>query len=289
MEKAINIQKEEHEKIMNYYEKVGQSKGKQYQKGDSVLLARPAASKLDQSWYGPFVIIEIESEHRYLIMLYGKKQIAKNEVPKTVYAHPNQLKPFYAEQPEEYKEEMDFEHVYMDPTANADQSQSNQENLPKNVEVKEEKTNALQQLADNNYEVERIIDSKTHGHKVLFKVRWKGYSPDYDTWEPLPNLQNCKEAVADFIKAQVNKSDKRLLNLILTALAEDWLDNASSKKSIQIIEKKQFASRKFEKNDCKILNVIKSDQTESKMHHEEMYWDWEYPQIDSSDDSDGYW
>ncbi|PIA27393.1 hypothetical protein AQUCO_07800023v1 [Aquilegia coerulea] len=32
-----------------------------------------------------------------------------------------------------------------------------------------------------------------------FKVRWKGYGPDDDTWEPLSGLKNCGESIQDFV------------------------------------------------------------------------------------------
>uniref|UniRef100_A0A0D9WE21 DNA (cytosine-5-)-methyltransferase n=1 Tax=Leersia perrieri TaxID=77586 RepID=A0A0D9WE21_9ORYZ len=34
---------------------------------------------------------------------------------------------------------------------------------------------------------------------LYFKVRWKGYSLHYDTWEPVEGLRNCKEAIRDFV------------------------------------------------------------------------------------------
>ncbi|PIA29804.1 hypothetical protein AQUCO_05800108v1 [Aquilegia coerulea] len=32
-----------------------------------------------------------------------------------------------------------------------------------------------------------------------FKVRWKGYGPDDDTWEPITGLKNCEESIRDFV------------------------------------------------------------------------------------------
>ncbi|KAF5193551.1 Cytosine-specific methyltransferase [Thalictrum thalictroides] len=32
-----------------------------------------------------------------------------------------------------------------------------------------------------------------------FKVRWKGYGPDDDTWEPITGLMNCEKSIRDFV------------------------------------------------------------------------------------------
>ena len=36
--------------------------------------------------------------------------------------------------------------------------------------------------------------------KVLYKVRWKGYTADDDTWEPEIHLEDCKEVLLEFRK-----------------------------------------------------------------------------------------
>ncbi|XP_023046412.1 M-phase phosphoprotein 8 isoform X5 [Piliocolobus tephrosceles] len=50
------------------------------------------------------------------------------------------------------------------------------------------------------FEVEKILDMKTEGGKVLYKVRWKGYTSDDDTWEPEVHLEDCKEVLLEFRK-----------------------------------------------------------------------------------------
>ncbi|XP_065105028.1 M-phase phosphoprotein 8 isoform X2 [Paramisgurnus dabryanus] len=45
------------------------------------------------------------------------------------------------------------------------------------------------------YEVERIIDMKVEEGEVLYRVRWKNYSSDDDTWEPEAHLDDCREVL----------------------------------------------------------------------------------------------
>lgn len=49
------------------------------------------------------------------------------------------------------------------------------------------------------YEVEQILNHKNKKSKRLFLVRWKGYGPDEDTWEPEPNLC-CPEILNAYLE-----------------------------------------------------------------------------------------
>ena len=42
---------------------------------------------------------------------------------------------------------------------------------------------------------------RTKGHKHEFLVRWLGYGPEHDTWEPKENLQNCQESLGRYCKS----------------------------------------------------------------------------------------
>ena len=50
------------------------------------------------------------------------------------------------------------------------------------------------------YEVERILDSRRHRNKLQFLVKWKGYTPEENTWEPETNVSNAKAKVKEFYK-----------------------------------------------------------------------------------------
>ncbi|XP_073114206.1 DNA (cytosine-5)-methyltransferase CMT2 isoform X2 [Elaeis guineensis] len=55
------------------------------------------------------------------------------------------------------------------------------------------------------YEVLRIVDicygdpTNVGKRGLKFKVRWKGYRPSDDTWEPIEGLSNCEERIQDFV------------------------------------------------------------------------------------------
>ncbi|XP_055988933.1 M-phase phosphoprotein 8 [Sorex fumeus] len=56
------------------------------------------------------------------------------------------------------------------------------------------------------FEVEQILDMKIEEGNVLYKVRWKGYSSEDDTWEPEIHLQDCKEVLLEFRNRLAEKS-----------------------------------------------------------------------------------
>ncbi|XP_041489893.1 M-phase phosphoprotein 8 isoform X2 [Microtus oregoni] len=72
---------------------------------------------------------------------------------------------------------------------------------------------------DDVFEVEKILDMKCEGGKNLYKVRWKGYTSDDDTWEPEIHLEDCKEVLLEFKnklaenKAKAVKKDIQRLSL----------------------------------------------------------------------------
>ena len=52
--------------------------------------------------------------------------------------------------------------------------------------------------------MDQIVDHKgsaKYKRKLLFKVRWFGYSPEEDTWEPYSHVRDC-EALDIYIESQ---------------------------------------------------------------------------------------
>ncbi|QRW15592.1 Retrotransposable element Tf2 protein [Rhizoctonia solani] len=57
---------------------------------------------------------------------------------------------------------------------------------------------------EEEYKVEKVLDSKWKGQgknrKLWYLVKWKGYNKGSNSWEPVDNVVNAKEAIEDFHK-----------------------------------------------------------------------------------------
>ncbi|XP_057467663.1 DNA (cytosine-5)-methyltransferase CMT2-like [Actinidia eriantha] len=65
---------------------------------------------------------------------------------------------------------------------------------------------SVTKIRAGEYEVLRLVDicygdhCKRGKRGLEFKVHWKGYSSDEDTWEPIEGLSNCQERIQDFVR-----------------------------------------------------------------------------------------
>lgn len=56
--------------------------------------------------------------------------------------------------------------------------------------------NSLEQKEE--FEVERIMNHKVSRGQNLFFIRWKGFGPDFDTWERECSLTNCSKMLDNY-------------------------------------------------------------------------------------------
>ena len=68
------------------------------------------------------------------------------------------------------------------------------------------------------YEVERILRERISRGKLQLLIRWKGYGPEYDTWQTLDTLTNAVAAVTQYYKEHESQypSKRKVL--------EDWIE-----------------------------------------------------------------
>jgi hypothetical protein len=146
-----------------------------FQVGDKVLLstknisldtqARRPSKKLQPRFIGPYEVIDIISPVTY-----------KLQLPANLSIHPVfhvSLLKAYQDNPQEFEEQ-----------------------------IRKPPAPVLTSDGQEEFEVEKILDKRIHrrgrGSTVEYLIKWKGYA-DYDaTWEPVENLKNAEEAIADF-------------------------------------------------------------------------------------------
>lgn len=52
------------------------------------------------------------------------------------------------------------------------------------------------------------MDYDHHSEGDLYLIKWKGYSEDDNTWEPLANLSLCEDKLVDFFLARRNQNEQ---------------------------------------------------------------------------------
>ncbi|KAF3904322.1 hypothetical protein AA313_de0201713 [Arthrobotrys entomopaga] len=55
------------------------------------------------------------------------------------------------------------------------------------------------------FEVRKIVGEKQDRKtgETLYRVRWKGFTKDNDTWEPIENLNGCEDALAKWEQKKI--------------------------------------------------------------------------------------
>ncbi|QRW22117.1 Retrotransposable element Tf2 protein [Rhizoctonia solani] len=59
---------------------------------------------------------------------------------------------------------------------------------------------------EEEYEVEQIIDSKKQCRKWFYIIKWKGYGPEDNSWEPEELLEHSHKEIQCFNKSQLKKA-----------------------------------------------------------------------------------
>ncbi|KAM9976002.1 hypothetical protein ACTFIR_009843 [Dictyostelium discoideum] len=62
--------------------------------------------------------------------------------------------------------------------------------------------------AEDEFEVEKILDKRVQHGRIQYNVRWKGFASDYDTWEDEDNVAGCPELVREFESSR--KQEKKI-------------------------------------------------------------------------------
>ena len=121
------------------------------------------------------------------------------------------------------------------------------EEEPKNDDQMEEEE---EEEGGEEFEVEQILDKKIKRGKTLYLVKWKGYSLDETTWEPVENLGNAPLKIKDFENQLLVKAKEAGK----TSGHEDPSHNEPKASKTSDHEKK--ASPSLEGNDIKKITSV---------------------------------
>ncbi len=98
---------------------------------------------------------------------------------------------------------------------------------------------------EDEYEVEDIVDKKIEKGKPVYLVKWKGFSLDDATWEPLQNLANSSKIIKNFESKHEN-DDKSSTKSHL----KDSKDNEKKASSL-LSQSKKIQKRRIEQTEGK--------------------------------------
>ncbi|XP_044141886.1 M-phase phosphoprotein 8 [Bufo gargarizans] len=129
-----------------------------------------------------------------------------------------------------------------------------------------------QEDEEDVFEVESILDSKIEGGEVLYRVRWKGYDSEGDTWEPEAHLDDCKEVLLEFRRKQAESKQKAtkketLLKLSELFDAESDSDSQHSTKD-EATQKKKLKEEEDKKQQDDTKKKSKSGKNKEKSKSE---------------------
>ncbi|XP_038673909.1 M-phase phosphoprotein 8 isoform X1 [Scyliorhinus canicula] len=138
-------------------------------------------------------------------------------------------------------------------------------------EAAAEKSDQESEAEEDVYEVERIVDMKVSEGQVLYRVHWKGYSSEDDTWEPEAHLEDCTEVLQVFKRKVTEKSpvkDSRKLTLDKDIFEDESADDYGGVKETSPQKMKKKKKSKIEldmKHDSpKIDKKAKSSRSNSE-------------------------
>ncbi|MCI4378307.1 hypothetical protein PGIGA_G00214360 [Pangasianodon gigas] len=121
------------------------------------------------------------------------------------------------------------------------------------------------------YEVERIIDMRVEDGEVLYRVRWKNYSSDDDTWEPKAHLEDCSEVLLAYERSLAEKKLKKDSSMKLPMKSDLFDANSESDSDKDRPKESPSKKKKKKKKHAEDSEDEKSEKDKKKKKKKEKW------------------
>lgn len=101
----------------------------------------------------------------------------------------------------------------------------------RNISIDSSTEDSSDSSSEDEMEVEKILDKRIINKVKQYKIRWKGYGSDIDTWEPIENLKNSKT----LIDIYENKNIDIIISFLKNSKIKWW-----KKKDLMNIDKFKY-------------------------------------------------
>ncbi|XP_006814390.1 uncharacterized protein LOC102807960 [Saccoglossus kowalevskii] len=105
-------------------------------------------------------------------------------------------------------------------------------------------------------EVSKIVKSRNTRNGVLYLIRWKGYGPSDDTWEPEEHLVDCQDVLEEY---KLKQSNLKVLHRKIPAP----ISPARRTKSVTKVQNKTSVSRNAKKKVSTLSTAVPHTTSEN--------------------------